>query len=134
MLLSNAQGLYECMSVSDKTRLAAKRAYRNFWQNRKDSGVGIEFGLSVGFADVLEISCLEQEGRNQCVTYDLKWMEENLDYPTILNNFIYVFGQADLYFRSTLPAFSHEMNAFENGFMCHGKKMYQFLLSKATFR
>ena len=34
------------------------------------------------------------------LTYSLNWIEENLDYPTILNNFIYLFEFTDLQMRS----------------------------------
>ncbi|MCC8061577.1 MAG: hypothetical protein LIO81_12215 [Clostridiales bacterium] len=124
MLLFNAQYTKEC-PISDKMRLAAKRAYKKFWQNRKNSSINIDVGLGISFADIPQISKVEQRGKNQLITYDLKWLEENLDYPTILNNFIYVFEQADLSYRSNLPAFSFEMNAVESALTYYGKKMYR---------
>ncbi len=57
-------------------------------------------------------------------SYSLDWIEENLDYPTLLNNFIYMFEFSDITMRFFLP-----INKFNSGlldciFENHNSKIY----------
>ena len=59
------------------------------------------------------------------IKYDLKWIESNLDYPTILNNFIYLFYFVDNEFRISLVNQQSESNVFEDVIGIRAKSDYK---------
>lgn len=116
-LLANAQSSKEC-PISDKLRLSAKRACDSYWENHPDTGIHIESGIGVEFTDAPEIKSVRKEEKNTVlITYDIKWLLENLDYPTILNNFRYVFEQFDFCWRSALVSVKSQLGIFERIFI-----------------
>ena len=123
-LLAHSQSSKEC-PISDKLRLSAKRACDTYWDNHPFTGVDIECGISVEFADVPEIKSVKKlENKYYQITYDVKWLLENLDYPTILNNFRYVFEQFDIFWRSSLVSVRSHMGIFEKTLFTRGIKDY----------
>ncbi len=123
-LLADAQSSKEC-PISDKLRLSAKRACDSYWENRPDTGIHIESGIGVEFTDAPEIKSVKREKRNTLlITYDIKWLLENLDYPTILNNFLYVFEQFDFCWRSTLVSVKSQLGILERTLFIRGNKDY----------
>lgn len=123
-LLAHSQSSKEC-PISDKLRLSAKRACDTYWENHPFTGVQIGYGVGVEFADVQEIKSVKQlENNTYQVTYDIKWLLENLDYPTILNNYRYVFEQFDYCWRSTLVSVKSQLGVFERIFSTRGIKEY----------
>ncbi len=123
-LLAHSQSSKEC-PISDKLRLAAKRECDTYWENRPFTGVQIGYGVGVRFADVPEIKSAKRlENNTYQVTYDIKWLLDNLDYPTILNNFRYVFEQFDDCWRSTLVSVKSQLGVFERTLLTRGIKEY----------
>lgn len=123
-LLAYSQSSKEC-PISDKLRLSAKRACDNYWENRPFTGVEIGYGMGVEFADVSEIKSAKRlENNIYQVTYDIKWLLDNLDYPTILNNFRYVFEQFDECWRSTLVSVESKLGIFERTLSARGIKEF----------
>lgn len=123
-LLAHSQSSKEC-PISDKLRLAAKRECDTYWENRPFIGVQIGYGVGVEFADVPEIKSAKRlENNIYQVTYDIKWLLDNLDYPTILNNFRYVFEQFDDCWRSALVSVKSQLGVFERVFSTRGIKEY----------
>lgn len=123
-LLTHSQSSKEC-PISDKLRLAAKRECDTYWENRPFTGVQIGYGVGVEFADVPEIKSAKRlENNTYQVTYDIKWLLDNLDYPTILNNFRYVFEQFDDCWRSTLVSVKSQLGVFERALLTRGIKEY----------
>ena len=123
-LLVYSQSSKEC-PISDKLRLAAKRECDTYWENRPFTGVQIGYGVGVEFADVPEIKSAKRlENNTYQVTYDIKWQLDNLDYPTILNNFRYIFEQFDDCWRSTLVAVKSQLGVFERTLSIRGIKEY----------
>ena len=57
--------------------------------------------------------------------YNSNWIKDNLDYPTLLNNFIYLFAYTDGYMRCSLTAGSLKQGIIENLFSTQGNGMYQ---------
>lgn len=111
--------------VSDNTKLQAKRAYKNFWNSSSK--------LKTGFHQCFQISCADldipfkfeqPEPFHYHLIYDSNWLLENKDYPTILNNFIFVFEYFDLQFRFRLPFKQTETDVLERLFRTVGKKDY----------
>lgn len=110
--------------ISDKLRLKAKHTYEKYWSEHKNTMTVINWGINVGFIDQEKMAVLEENGGVQSISYNVKWFEQNLDYPTILNNFIYVFEMFDFYCRSTLVALKSEISALEDMFMIKGINDY----------
>lgn len=123
-LLVYAQSTKEC-PVSDKLRLSAKRACDTYWEKHRFTGVQIGYGLGVEFADIPEIKSVKKlEDNTYRITYDIKWLLENLDYPTILNNFRYIFEQFDECYRSTLVSVKSQLGIFERTIPTRGVKEF----------
>lgn len=121
--------------ISDKLRLKAKHAIEKYLLENKDKMTFIDWGIFVSFKNQEEIAKLREDNGTQYFSYDIKWFEQNLDYPTILNNFIYVFEMFDMCFRSTLISLESEIGALENIFMLKGVKDYptgHYFKMKAT--
>ena len=106
-------------------RLSAKRACDTYWENRPFIGVQMEYGLGIRFADEPEIKSAQKlENNTFLVTYDNKWLLNNLDYPTILNNFRYVFEQFDCCWRSTLVSIKSNLGCLESVLLTRGIKEF----------
>lgn len=56
--------------------------------------------------------------------YSSDWVKDNLDYPTLLNNFVYLFGYTDLHFRSAFPAFKSKSGVLEELFQSRATRNY----------
>lgn len=113
----------EC-PVSDKLKLSAKKAYHKYWENNQRSGAGINYGVEISFGDIPEGVRHSTEGLISKYTYGIKWLEENLDYPTILNNFKFVFEYFDMFWRCTFVAVESQMGVFEKHIGMKGKREY----------
>lgn len=113
----------EC-PISDKLKLSAKKAHHKYWENNQASGTGIGYGVELSFGDVPDVVSYEKDGYTIKYTYDIKWLEENLDYPTILNNFKFLFEYFDMFWRCTFVAVESEMGVFEKDIGLKGKKEY----------
>ena len=57
--------------------------------------------------------------------YDADWIRNNQDYPTLLNNFIYLFGYTDLQCRCTFPSIRSRLSIFEKILGTKGIKEYE---------
>lgn len=83
--------------VNDRIRLKAKRHYREITTalfERNDSHP-IEYGVEVQFRNQPEDCKSTIDNNVERLSYGVSWIKENLDYPTLLNNFIYLFGFTD---------------------------------------
>lgn len=71
------------------------------------------FGGEVTFGDCtdIEIDCSNPAMKKY--TYSRTWLKENLDYPTLLNNLIYLFEFVDNKMNSTFVSRRNELNIFE---------------------
>ena len=124
-LIHKGQSTREC-PISDRLRLKAKHAAEQFWKNPKETIVstGHGVGVSVGFADQCNVVEVKKDGSTWHLTYDINWLEDCLDYPTILNNFTYLFEMFDVHFRSSLVSVRSEISALENAITVQGRKFY----------
>lgn len=123
-LLAYAQSTKEC-PISDKLRLSARRACNTYLETHSLTSVQIGYGIGVEFADIPEIKSNKRlENNTFQITYDIKWLLENLDYPTILNNFHYIFEQFDDCWRSTLVSVKSQLGIFEETLAIRGIKEF----------
>ncbi len=135
-LISNSQNSAEC-PISDKLKKKARERYNTEANIRFKHSPGIEYGVGIGFGDIDTYK--EVDITNPLMpryVYDTKWIAENLDYPTLLNNFRYVFDQVDMCWRSNLVSLKYHMGILEKSLGIKGKKEYQtgmqYEISKMT--
>lgn len=115
--------------ISDKLKLKAKHFCEKYFRDHEDSMMHMQYGVSLEFQKLdTSIVKLHKENREGIFsyefTYDLSWLEENTDYPTIFNNFYYVFDQFDPCWRSTLVSVSHGTSIMEKVIGAKGKKSF----------
>lgn len=122
-LIFDGQSSQHC-PLSDSLRLKAKQRYHSFWEKHQNNATVIQHSLEVRFTEQPDpISC-EHNGLASIVSHDICWLEENLDFPTILNNFIYVFQMFDSCCRCNLVSNKSMMGVLESAFATQGIKFY----------
>lgn len=97
-LISRSQSSQE-LPLSDLTIYKAQKRYQKEINAFFEEHTGVEMPIEVVFDNETEYAQIESKGHGLCARYGLRWIRENLDYPTILNNFIYLFGYTDLQYR-----------------------------------
>lgn len=122
-LLMISNNTKEC-PISDKLKLSAKKAYERYFEDNKRAGTGFKFGVGISFRDDDEIVTCERNGQETLYIYDIKWLEENQDHATILNNFIYLFDYFDECWRCNFVSIDSQMGAIEKSIGIKGKKEY----------
>lgn len=122
-LITNSSG-NSSLKISDEVKYAAKTRYDQMMNNHFAEYPGIMFGVNVGFskeqADIVNAS---REGNIITVNHSTRWIDDNLDFPTLLNNFIYVFGYVDSNFRSRFPVLKSQLG-IEGMFGIKGEREY----------
>jgi len=113
-LICNIQSNKDKLEISPKTLLRAKRKAAELEKQffPEDSGIVLETTVSFSKTQEEEAIILNS-GSSTSATYSTKWLNENKDYPTLLNNFIYLFGFVDNQMRFTLVSKLNEMGVFE---------------------
>lgn len=114
------------LRLSDRLKLKAKRKYDEEIETLFKEGTGFEYGAKVSFSNKIdeEFKFETDDNRILSVLYSAKWIKENLDYPTLLNNFIYLFGYTDLQFRSLHVSRESQMSIIEKDLGIKGRKEY----------
>lgn len=83
--------------ITDELRLKAKRRYEKELENISQTGVSISHGIQISFnPDQEEVKIGTHNANEFSISYSTKWLLETLDYPSILNNFIYLFEFVDV--------------------------------------
>lgn len=124
-LIASSQSSAEC-PISDRLRLKARKKAKDFWETHINEGIGFSYGIGVCFkenADIIsyeEIKPLEYQ-----FVYDVNWIKRNLDYPTLLNNFIYLFEYVDFCCRCTFVSAKSKMSVLERHLGVKGIKEYE---------
>ncbi len=114
------------LRLPDRLKLKAKRKYYEEIETLFKEGTGFEYGAKVSFSNKIdeEFKFETDDNRILSVLYSAKWIKENLDYPTLLNNFIYLFGYTDLQFRSLHVSRESQMSIIEKYLGINGRKEY----------
>lgn len=124
-LISNIQSNKDKLELSPKTILMAKRRAEEIEKGIFTESSGIRMEISVIFSgNQNEVIYLEYEGASIKATYSTKWLEENNDYPTLLNNFIYLFEYVDMHMRCLLVSRIREMGVLERHVLSTSKNAY----------
>lgn len=123
-LLEQAQSTKE-FPVSDKLRLRARKKGELLRDKLFSKSAGFPYGVEVSFKSIPDGSVEHSKKEHiYCSAYSHEWIQENQDYPTLLNNFIYLFGYVDRFFCCTFPAQKAELGVFERHLGMKGKKDY----------
>lgn len=124
-LLAQAQSSRE-FPVSDRLRLKARRKKDELQERLFAGSARMTFGANVAFKSMPD-SPMEhalKDGIIHC-TYSREWIEENQDYPTLLNNFIYLFRYVDRCYRCMFVSRQCDMSVMERCIGVKGKKDYE---------
>lgn len=124
-LIATSQSSAEC-PISDSLRLNARKKAESFWKSHANGTDGITYGIGVCFKRNPEIISYEEiKPLEYQLTYDLNWIRENLDYPSLLNNFIYLFSYVDLHYRCSFVSNESALGVFERSLGLKGIKEYE---------
>lgn len=123
-LLEQAQSTRE-FPVSDKLKLKARKKKEVLQEKLFAGSPGMSYGAQVTFKSIPDGS-IEESYHDHIASYaySREWIEENRDYPTLLNNFIYLFRYVDRCFRCTFISLKSELGALEQHLGVKGKKDY----------
>lgn len=102
-----------------KVKILYNKLTENFFENDDDN---YTYGYDLSFQpNQTNYVIVEKETSNNSYIkkfkYNLDWVIQNLDYPTILNNFIYLFEIVDNYFIFTNVKKRGEIRFFESRFL-----------------
>lgn len=84
-----------------------------------------EYGFSVSFGPYENIKNVRNENGEWILEYDTGWIKNNTDYPTLLNNFIYLFEYTDSQSRCNCASNNYGRSALTDLFLVRGKGMYK---------
>ncbi len=110
-------------TVSDETKLSARRAYETAYENIEKhymhAHIEVEYG-SIPHPKQLEY----QDDGTFKITYNIEWLESSLNYPLILFNCWVLFEMFDQYWRSNFPAVISERGVMENAIRSNERYVY----------
>lgn len=112
--------------LDDKTKLLALKKAKeeqNKLFNEKNS---FKYGSQVAFGEFDEVTTAELKDGDVVYKYSTKWIKENLDFPTLMNNFIYIFEFVDKQMRFLNVSKKSELSIFETIMGVHLKDEYIF--------
>lgn len=113
------------INIPDKIKLHAKRKEKEEEARIFSSGIVSDSGVSISYPiDQDEVVLSNMDGQTADIKISRRWLENNLDFPTLWNNFIYIFNFVDDKFRLVFNSKTNEMSAFESVFRPTGKHLY----------
>ncbi len=119
------------LGIDAKLKLKARRARDKFTTSFFATNQGMKTGVEISISDTqAEDVTTSLEGMVAKFSYSRAWLTDNLDYPTILNNFIYVFKWTTWRVLLSLPSYASELGVMERIIMS-GKDEY---VTGAAFR
>lgn len=99
--------------LSDYLKYKAKKKVDRFNSQLLKRNTGIKYTTKVIFSNDEQWLSWDKYDNEFKVFVSKKWIDSNLDYPTLLNNFIYFFGLTDTQFRSTLVSLRSQNSPLE---------------------
>jgi len=112
--------------IDAKLKLKAKRKYDTWTEEFFEKNTGITSGSVLSISDTqTEPVAVSRDGLVAKYSYGRSWLEDSLDFPTILNNFVYLFGFANFHMLLSLPSFQADLSVFERFMGITGKTNYR---------
>lgn len=128
-LIARSQSSKE-LPLPDSLRLAAKRKHGTYVEEHFANSTGLIYGVAVSFREDQEEYQIVHDNTDSdtqiCISYGTKWISDNLDYPTLMNNFIYLFEFVDRKCRSHFPSIVTQMSILESSLGVKGKREYTY--------
>lgn len=115
----------EEIKISDNLKLKALKRAKEKSDAIFNNGGGIQFGGEVKIADFDKTVNVNEKDNIYSYNYDRKWIKENLDYPTLLNNFLYLLKFVDWQMRYVNVNKKSQMSLFEKHMGIHSKNEYK---------
>ena len=113
--------------INDRIRLQASKKVHEFWKDHfAQRKPGMKFGVEIQILDQDEVvreEFSESEFTNR-LSYSKKWISSNLDFPTLLNNFIFLFKYVDRNYRCLFLSNPNELGVIERFMGIHGHGEY----------
>ncbi len=124
-VIENIKSSKDGLVVSDKIKLKAKKRIEQVSLEYFKNNKGMSFKYEVGFIDSLEKEySFHTTGCETRIHYNSKWIADNSDYPTLLNNFIYLLYYVDDNFRITCVSKQADIEALESICSTKAKNSY----------
>lgn len=120
--------------LSDETRIKALEKHDQLADTLFNDGKGIhlETTLQVSYSPTQEESVInEYKDRTLSCSVSERWIGDNLDYSTLLNNFIYVFSLVDMEMRISNISKNSQIGLFERIFF--SRDLIKHYSSNQTF-
>ncbi|MGD7025168.1 hypothetical protein ACQCVK_21640 [Rossellomorea vietnamensis] len=113
------------LSIGDKIKLHAKRQAAKEEEKIFNDETGIKTGVNISYPnDQDEAILFTIDGTTVDLKISRKWIEENIDYPTLWNNFIHLFGFVDGTMRLEFDSKKSESSALESVIRPQGEHLY----------
>lgn len=122
-LISESKG-NDKLPISPKLQLKAKKLYKKKIEEMSKTGISYSYGVGITYQEQEEPIVWSMEGANVQYSYDIRWIIDNLDYPTLYNNFIYLFGFVDFQFRWLNTSKSSKLGILERAIGIKGRREY----------
>ncbi|MBO5934432.1 MAG: hypothetical protein J6Q94_02980 [Clostridia bacterium] len=116
--------------ITDEIRLKAKRRYKVEIENLSATGISMAYEYQLSFnrdqkETVKANECVIDGVKSFCLSYSTQWLEDTLDFPSILNNFIYIFEFVDNPQMRSLHVSKRSLSGvFENVFLSQSSRYY----------
>jgi hypothetical protein len=111
--------------IDAKLKLKAKRKHEAWTEEFFKNNTGMQSGSVLGISDTqTEPVTMSQDGLVAKFSYSRRWLEDSLDFPTILNNFLYLFEFANYHMLLLLPSFQANLGVLERHMGITGKTSY----------
>lgn len=111
--------------ITDKIKLHAKRKAEEEKERIFNEGTGLESEVRIFYLnDQDEAILAAMNGRTAEIKISTKWIEENKDYPTLWNNFIYLFEFVDERMRLEIVSKKSESSTLELAIRPHAEHLY----------
>ena len=113
------------IGIDAKLKLKAKRKHDAWTADFFENNAGIKSGCEVSISDTQTKPVVTSlDGLVGKFSYSQHWLEENLDFPTILNNFLYLFEFTDRHMLLALPSYRAELGVLERFMKTTGRDGY----------
>lgn len=124
---ASSQGMV-ATGIDAKLKLKAKRRNAEMTQKLFEETASIRFGVEMCLSDTQDepvVSKLDNsDGTVAQLSYSSRWLGETLDYPSVLNNFQYLFEFANREVILSFPSYTSQLGALESFVGVPGKSEY----------
>lgn len=128
----NQLDVIRCMQYSTRFPITDAIRYKAKLRNEKEkqrimkNGITSNQEIEVGFSEIqTEVSIANYNNSKFSITYSVPWLLETLDFPSIMNNFLYVFEFADVpQMRCSLVSKESQLGLFERVFRPKSSRVY----------